>query len=141
MKSSTIQSSFVKPALLALSCTALLALTAAPALKAADLATLQPRADAPAAPATAALPLDVKIEKAAGKEKAFVVKLTNHSKSSLKVTAKVLLAVAFHGEEKARRIPAHTIEAGKEWSIDELVFDDHVVVTAEGFAPLEIKVK
>ena len=137
MKSSPIQSSFVKQSRLALSCAALLALTAAPTLKAADLAPLQ----AGAAPAATALPLDVKIEKVAGKEKAFVVKLTNHSKSSLKVTAKVLLAVAFHGEEKARRIPAHTIEAGKEWSIDDLAFDDHVVVSAEGFATLEIKVK
>jgi len=139
MKSSPIQSSFVKQSLLALSCAAFLSLTATTALKAADLATLQPLADA--APAASALPVDVKIEKVAGKEKAFVVKLTNHSKDSLKVTAKVLLAVAFHGEEKARRIPAHTIEAGKEWSIDDLAFDDHVVVSAEGFATLEIKVK
>ena len=133
MKSSLTQSSFVKKALLVLGCATSFAFIAAPALKAAP--------DAPVAPAAAALPLGVKIDKVAGNEKAFVVKLTNQSKSSLKVTAKVLLAVAFHGEEKARRIPAHTIEAGKEWSIDQLAFDDHVIVTADGFAPLEIKVK
>ena len=122
-----------------MSCAALLALTAAPALQAAGLTTLQSLADA--APAATALPLDVKIEKVADKEKAFVVKLTNHSKDSLKVTAKVLLAVAFHGEEKARRIPAHTIEAGKEWSIDDLAFDDHVILSADGFDTLKITVK
>lgn len=138
MKSSPSQSSFVPSALLALGCAVLLTLTAAPALQAADSANLQARADAPAA---TALPLDVKIEKVAGKEKAFVVKLTNTSKNSLKVTVKVLLAVAMHGEERARRIPAHSIEAGKSWTVDDLAFDDHVVVTADGFAPLEIKVK
>jgi hypothetical protein len=139
MKLSPTQSSFGKLSLLSISCAALLAF-AARGLNAADLPTVQPLADgAPAA--AAALPLDVKIEKVADKEKAFVVKLTNHSKDSLKVTAKVLLAVAFHGEERARRIPAHSIDAGKEWSIEDLAFDDHVVVSAEGFAPLEIKVK
>src|SRR4051812_45053391 len=115
MKLSPTPSSFFKKALLALGCTALLSLTAATALNAAD---------APAAASAAALPVGVKIEKVTGAEKPYVAHLTNESKSSLKVSAKVLLAVAFHGEDRARHIPAQTIEAGKEWSINELAFDD-----------------
>jgi len=132
MKISIRQFSFGKKVALALSFASLLAAT--PLVQAAPSGAAE-------APATTALPLDVKIEKIAGKDKAYIVKLTNTSKEAIKVTAKVLLAVAFHGEEKARHIPAHNIDAGKEWTIDDLAFDDHVIVTAAGHAPLEIKVK
>ena len=82
------------------------------------------------------------VEKVTGNDKGpFVLKLKNKSKAAVNVTAKVLLAVAFHGEDKARHIPAHSIEAGQVWSISDLAAEDKVILTADGFAPLEIVVK
>jgi hypothetical protein len=114
-----------------------LVIAAVPTLKASDLATLQPMADA-----KVPLPLTSVIEKVTGAEKGpYVLKLKNESKAEVKVTAKILLAVFEHGEDKAKHLPAHTIEAGKTWKIADLAAEDKVIVTADGFAPLEIVIK
>ena len=104
-----------------------LALLAAPALRAAD-----------AAPA---LPVTTSFEKVAGTEGApYVLTVKNTSQDTLTVTAKVLLSVTFHAENKARNLPAQGIEAGKEWKISDLSADDKVILSAPGFATLEVTV-
>jgi hypothetical protein len=112
-------------------------LLAVPALKAAEPATLQPRADT--APS---LPLVASFTKVAGAEKGpFVLTLKNTSTAPVKVTTKILLALAAHADNKARNIPEHEIAAGQSWSIADLVLDDRVILTAPGFATLELKVQ
>lgn len=101
----------------------------------APIATLQ------AADKAAVLPLTGTFEKVTGTEGApFVLKLKNDSKSTLKVSGKVLLAVVHHAMDKARVLPEQTIEAGAVWTIKDLSGDDKVILTAAGFAPLEFKV-
>ena len=125
-----------RTALLALGCAFSLALVPISTMNAADTATLQPLADK--APS---LPLTATFEKVTGGEKGpYVLKLTNSSKDSIKVTAKVLLAVAFHADSKARNIPEHAIGPGQVWSISDLVATDKVIISAAGFAPLELTV-
>jgi hypothetical protein len=126
-----------KSALLLLSFAFGLGLVAAPALNAAT-----PSSEAATDAKAPALPLKASFEKVTGNDKGpFVLKLKNKSKAAVNVTAKVLLAVAFHGEDKARHIPAHSIEAGQVWTISDLVAEDKVILTADGFAPLELVVK
>jgi hypothetical protein len=104
-----------------------LVLLGAPALRAAD-----------AAPA---LPVTTSFEKVTGAEGApYVLTIKNTSQDSLTVTAKVLLSVTFHAENKARNLPAQTIDAGKEWKISDLSADDKVILSAPGFATLEVTV-
>lgn len=129
------RSVLAKTALLSFALT--LALVQVPALHAADTPALQPLADM--APA---LPVTTSVSKVTGAEAGpFVLKITNTSSSALKVTAKVLLAVAFHADNKAKHLPEQTIEAGASWSVADLALDDKVVLTAAGFAPLEVSVK
>lgn len=99
-------------------------------------------ADAPAAGDKApSLPLTASFSKATDPDSGpYLLKLTNTSSASINVSAKVLLSVAYHAESKARLIPAHTVEAGKDWTISGLAATDKVILTAEGFAPLEITV-
>jgi hypothetical protein len=104
-----------------------LALLAAPAL----------RADATAP----ALPVTTSFEKVAGVEGApYVLTVKNTSQDTLTVTAKVLLSVTFHAENKARNLPPQGIDAGKEWKVSDLSADDKVILSAPGFAPLEVTV-
>ena len=122
-----------RTALLILGCALSLVLLPIQALRAAD-----------AAPATAkaALPLSHSLTKVTGGEKGpFVLTLKNDSKAAVTVTAKVLLAVAYHAESKARNLPAQKIDAGHDWKIADLAAEDKVILTAEGFAPLTIVVK
>lgn len=133
---SSIRSAACRIALLALGCAFSLALVQMPALKAAALATLQPLADK--APS---LPLTATFEKVTGVESGpYVLKLTNVSKDALKVSAKILLSVAYHMESKARIVPAHVIDPGQVWTILDLAATDKVIITAEGFSPLELVV-
>ncbi len=126
-----------RSALLALACAFSLTLVAIPSLPAADTAAPKPVA-ANKAPS---LPLTATFSKVTVKEGApFVLKLKNDSKVTLKVSAKILLSVVNHAMDKARLLPEHAIEAGQVWTITDLASDDKVVVTAAGFAPLELKV-
>jgi hypothetical protein len=106
------------------------------AVRAADAATLQPLADK--APS---LPVTTTFEKAKdGTVPPYVLHLRNISKAPLKVSAKVLLSVVHHNADKARNIPTHVIAPGQVWTIAELAALDKVILTAEGFAPLEVEV-
>jgi hypothetical protein len=113
------------------------ALLQSPTLKAAEAAT-----PPPAEPNKPTLPLTSTFEKVANAENGpFVLKVKNTSTTALKVNTRVLLSVSFHAESKARKLPEHTIEPGQVWSIPDLSAADKVIITAEGFAPLEIVVR
>ena len=125
-----------RTALLALGCSFALALLAMPAVHATDSVALQPLADK--APG---LPLTATFEKKAGAEGApYVLHLKNESKASVKVAGQVLLSVSFHAVDKARKIAAHVVEAGAVWTITDLSANDKVILTADGFSPLELTV-
>lgn len=97
----------------------------------------QPHADK----ATPALPLSHTFEKSAdGGATPFVLKVKNDSKATLQLSGHVLLSVVNHAMDKARKLPDHTLEAGKTWTITELTADDKVILSAAGYAPLEIRV-
>jgi hypothetical protein len=136
MNNSSIRPAICRSALIALGCAFSLALIPTAAVKAADTVALQPLATV--APS---LPLTATFEKVTGAEKGpFVLKLKNDSKNTIKASAKILLAVAFHSESKARNLPEHAIDAGQVWTIPDLVAQDKVTITANGFAPLELTV-
>jgi hypothetical protein len=133
---SSTRSATCRTALIALGCACGLAIVQIPALKAADAAALQPLADK--APS---LPLTATFEKVTGAERGpYVLKLTNVSKDAVKASAKILLSVAFHMELKARNLPAHVIDPGQVWTIPDLAAADKVIITAKGYAPLELAV-
>jgi hypothetical protein len=102
---------------------------------AADDSPPQSRADAPALPVSHSFE---KVESANGTP--FVLKVKNDSKVTLKLSGRVLLSVVNHAMDKARKLPEHSLEAGKTWEITELTADDKVVLSATGYAPLEIRV-
>jgi hypothetical protein len=132
---SSPRSAACRIALIALGC-ACLAIVQMPALKAADAAATTPMAiKAPS------LPLTATFDKVVGAEKGpYVLKLKNDSKAELKVTAKILLSVAFHMGSKHWDLPEHVIASGQVWSIPDLSAGDKITVTAEGYAPLELVV-
>jgi hypothetical protein len=88
------------------------------------------------------LPLSFSFAMAPGAADApYVLTLTNESASSITASAKVLLAVAFHADSKARMVPDHSIGPGETWTIPDLSKGDRVTVAADGFAPLQISVE
>jgi hypothetical protein len=128
------RSSLRKSALLALGFALSLTFIPVATLTAAGTEVLQPLADK-------ALPLTHTFSKVAGEKGPHELKLTNTSTASLKVSVKILLSVYSHASDKARVLPAQTIEAGKDWTISQLAALDRVIITAEGYAPLELEVK
>ena len=99
--------------------------------------TSQPRADQ----AAAALPLSHSFEKSPdGGATPFVLKVKNDSKVTLQLSGHVLLSVVNHAMDKARKLPDHSLAAGQTWTISELTADDKVILSAPGYAPLEIRV-
>lgn len=122
--------------LLALACAVGLTLVSVPATIAAEAPAKQPLADK--APA---LPLSATFEKVASTEGTpFVLHLKNNSKDTLKLSGKVLLSVVHHAMDKARGLPEHTLAGGEVWMIKDLSAQDKVLISADGYAPLEIVV-
>ncbi len=137
MKYPNSPTALCKTALIALGCALAFAIVPTPALKATESSALQPLA----AEKGKSLPVTTSFEKVKGGESGpYVLKLKNVSKDALKVSAKVLLSVAFHADSKARKVPEHVIEAGQVWSIPDLAAADKVIITAAGFDPLEVVV-
>lgn len=135
-KKSSLRAVVCSGTLLALGCALVLALASTPDLRA-EGGALQPMADQ--APK---LPLSASFSKAADSETGpYVLTLKNDSETAVKASAKVLLAVAFHAESKARNIPEQVIEPGKTWTIADLAKGDRITVSAEGFSPLELTVE
>jgi hypothetical protein len=133
--SNTSSRSFIfRTALAALGCAFALGCVQIPA-RAATPTTLTPLDDkAPSLPVTASF------AKADGEDGPYVLSLKNTSDSSIKVSAKILLSVYFHADSKAKIIPEHAIDAGQVWTVSGLAANDKVIVTATGFAPLELTV-
>lgn len=89
----------------------------------------------------AKLPVTTTFEKkGTGEGPQYVLNVKNDSKADLKISAKVLLSVVVHNTDKARNVPAHVVAAGETWTIPELAAMDKVILTAEGFEPLELVV-
>jgi hypothetical protein len=120
--------------LIALGCALLVAFS--PALKA------QATPSQPAADNAPSLPLSASFSKSAGTEDApYVLTLKNESATAVTASAKILLAVAFHADSKAKCIADHAIGPGETWTISDLAKGDRVMVTAAGFAPLQLSVE
>jgi hypothetical protein len=120
--------------LFALGCAFLVACVATPALRA--------QGDSSQAAAnTPSLPLSASFSKVGGEDAPYVLTLRNDSAISVTVSARVLLAVAFHADSKARVLPEHAIGPGETWMISDLFKDDRVTVSASGFAPLQLTVE
>ena len=125
-----------KAALISLGCAFGFALALTPALRAAENATLQTRADATPAKA---LPLTSTFEKSS-ETGPYILKLKNTSMDVVKVSAKVSQSVALHANAKDRNISDHSIDPGQVWTISELAATDKVTISADGYAPLELTV-
>ena len=129
----TTQSPALLRRLLALACLAGLPFVAVSVR--ADTFAATPRADAPVLPLSHTFE---KVESAHGTP--FVLKVKNDSKVTLKLSGHVLLSVVNHAMDKARPLPEHSLDAGATWTITELTADDKVILKADGYAPLEIRV-
>jgi len=89
-----------------------------------------------------ALPLTATFEKSAPGENGgpYCVVLTNTSAHAVKVTAMVHYSVVSHPSAKSKTLPAQEIAPGKTLKIDDLAAEDKVMLSAEGFAQLVLKV-
>lgn len=90
--------------------------------------------------AAKSLPLTHAFAKVEGEHGPHTLKLTNTSHDALKVHVKILLSVYSHASDKAKKLPEETIAAGKDWTITNLAALDKVIISAEGYAPLELEV-
>ena len=123
-----------RTALIAFGCLLSIVFLQLPALKGADAAPSCPACKAPA------LPLTSTFEKATGETGPYLLKLQNSSKDTIKASAKILLSVAFHADNKARILNEQAIAPGQTWTIPGLAAADRVTITARGFCPLELTV-
>lgn len=131
----TLRSSLMTSATALLAFALLLTLAPSPTLKADPVAAPAPAVKLPALPVTS------KFDKVKDADKGpYALHVKNTSKAALKLSAKVLLAVAMHADSKARLVPAQVIEPGKSLTIPGLVAQDKVIITADAFAPLELTV-
>jgi hypothetical protein len=128
--------SLYRSALFALGCAFLAGFASAPALLAEGDSSQTAAANLPS------LPLSASFSKVAGSEDApYVLTLKNESSNPVKASAKVLLAVAFHADSKARTVAEQTVGPGETWTIPGLAKGDRVTVSADGFAPLVLSVE
>jgi hypothetical protein len=123
-------------ALAVLGCALMLIVAQAPSAMAAD-SKAQPAA-ADKAPSAPLAPTFEKVT--SGEDGPYVLNLKNISKDTITATAQVLPSVTFHATAKVRNIPEHAIESGQIWTITELAATDKVIISAKGFAPLELTV-
>ncbi len=123
-------------ALLALGCALALVALQFSALRAADTPASAPAADK--APSLPLVPTFAKVT--SGEDGPYVLNLKNVSKDVVTASAQVIASVTFHATAKTRNLPEHAIDPGQVWSITELAATDKVIVSAKGFAPLELTV-
>ena len=90
-----------------------------------------------------ALPVSTSIAKGQPGERGgpFVLSVKNDSQDTLKVSGKILLAVAYHMNTKNVDLPEHALAAGETWTISDLAAGDKVTLMAPGSASLEVVVK
>lgn len=70
----------------------------------------------------------------------YAVVLKNTSNAALKLSATIIWSVASHNRAKTIELPARTLAGGETWTINDLAVEDRVIVAAEGFENLEVKV-
>jgi hypothetical protein len=124
-----------RTALIAFGCSLALTLLPVSSAKASDMPAFKALDDK-----VPALPLTASFAKTEGEDGPYVLSLKNTSADSIKVSGKVLLSVFFHADSKSRTIPEHAVDAGQVWTVTGLAANDKVVLTAPGFAPLELTV-
>lgn len=114
-----------------------LALGLLPATQAAGTEIRQPLA-AEAKP----LPFSTAFEKGEPGENGgpYVLVLTNTAAEALKVQGSIIWSVASHNRANTIKLPERVIEPGGTWKIADLAVEDRVVLTAEGYATLDVKV-
>jgi hypothetical protein len=116
---------------------------AAIALPTLTTAADDPPADPPASPEKKlpALPLTATFGKGTPGENGGVHALTlkNTSDKAITLNATIHLSVLSHSRAKTIVLPPHEIVAGGTWVINDLSFDDRIIVSAEGFAKLDLK--
>ena len=135
-ESSPSRSAVRRSAWVAAGCALILVVAQVTAVRAAD--TVAPKPVEDKAPS---LPLAPAFEKVtSGEDGPYVLNLKNISKDTVTVTAQVMPSVTFHATAKVRNLPEHAIEPGQVWTINELAATDKVVISAKGFAPLELTV-
>lgn len=102
--------------------------------------SLQPLADA--AKKATPLPLSTSFEKGTPGENGgpYALKLQNTSKSSLTVSATIIWSVASHNRARTINLPPREIVAGDTWTISDLAAEDRVILSADNFEKLEVKV-
>lgn len=88
----------------------------------------------------AKLPVAVSFAKEAKGEGLYAMTVKNDGKAALKLNVKVLLSVVHHAMDKARVEPEHELAPGASWTVDGLAAQDRVILSAEGFAALELTV-
>ena len=88
-----------------------------------------------------ALPLKAEFGKGTPGENGgpYAVTLTNTSDKALTVNATIIWSVTSHNRPRTIELPAKEIAAGGTWKIDDLAAEDRIVLTAEGYAKLELK--
>lgn len=95
-----------------------------------------------AADAAKALPVTVSFEKGEpgenGGPHALVVK--NTSADALKIKATVVQSVSSHNRPRTIEKPEHALEGHGTWKINDLAFDDKIILEAAGYEKLEVKV-
>lgn len=122
--------------LIAIGCAFVFAVAHIPAARAADSAALQRLEDK--APS---LPLSYSFEKVTeGESGPYVLHLKNISNGAITVDVQVTSSVTFHANSKVRSLTGHVIDPGQVWTVTELAATDKVVVSAKGFAALELTV-
>ncbi|MEZ5277141.1 MAG: hypothetical protein R3F07_12240 [Opitutaceae bacterium] len=90
--------------------------------------------DAPALPLTASFGAGTPGENSGP----YALTLTSTADHALTVTATITFSVQSHNRPQTKVLADHEIAAGGSWTIDDLAAQDKVVVTAEGYAPLEL---
>lgn len=110
---------------------------ALPAATAADTATPPPaEKKAPSLPLTASFAKGTPGEFGGP----YAVTLTNTSSKALKVSATIIQSVTSHNRPKTIELPAQEVAAAGTWVINDLAVDDRIVLSADGFEKLELKV-
>jgi hypothetical protein len=105
------------------------------------LAALAPTSASAADDMAPALPVTASFGKGTPGENGgpYALTLTNTSDKALTVNATIIWSVASHNRARTIELPAHEIAAGGTWVVNDLAAEDRIILTAEGYAKLELK--
>jgi hypothetical protein len=69
----------------------------------------------------------------------YALTLKNTSEKSLTVNATIIWSVKSHNRAATINLPPHEIATGGTWTINDLAFEDRIILAADGFEKLELK--